>query len=86
MSSTKTLIEERLTQALAPTFLEVIDDSHKHAGHAGAQGGGGHFTVKIVSAQFEGKSMLEQHRMIYRLFEQEMKQQIHALALRTAAP
>lgn len=85
MSSTRTLIEERLKEALAPSHLEVIDDSHKHAGHAGAQGGGGHFTVKIVSSHFAGKSMVEQHRMIYRLFEQEMKQQIHALALRTSA-
>lgn len=86
MSSTRELIIERLNAQLAPTYLEVIDDSHKHAGHAGAKGGGGHFTVIIESAQFTGKPLVAQHRMIYALFEQEMKQQIHALALQTRAP
>ncbi|MFM7201765.1 MAG: BolA family protein [Myxococcota bacterium] len=84
--STALLIEQRLREQLAPLYLEVIDESHKHAGHAGARGGGGHFRVTLVSAAFEGKRLMEQHRLIYGLFREEMKQQIHALALQTLTP
>lgn len=84
--STAALIQTRLTEQLSPLHLEVIDESHQHAGHAGARGGGGHFRVTLVSAAFEGKSRMEQHRLIYGLFREELKQQIHALALNTMTP
>jgi BolA protein len=58
------LIRERLMKAFAPEVIEIIDDSHKHAGHASAKGGG-HFAVRIVSPAFAGKSLVQRHRMVY---------------------
>lgn len=75
-------IKRRLKESLEPTRLEVIDDSHKHVGHAGARDGRGHFTVEIESARFEGKSPLERHRMIYDALGDMMETDIHALAIR----
>jgi BolA protein len=83
---TRELIERRLRERLEPVYLEVLDDSQRHAGHAGARGGGGHFIVTIVSAAFEGKSLVAQHRMVYELFADELKQHIHAMALKTWTP
>lgn len=80
------LIEARIREQLAPVHLEVIDDSHRHAGHEGAHGGGRHFQALIVSESFRGMSLLEQHRRVYGLFQEEMKKQIHALVLRTMTP
>ena len=60
-----TRIRDRLEQALAPTHLEIIDDSHQHAGHAGARDGRGHYTVIIQSPAFAGLSMLAMHRRVY---------------------
>ena len=79
------LIRERLTQALAPAQLDIIDDSHQHAGHAAA-GGAGHFTVKIVSAQFTNQTPLERHRMVYRAVADLMPTQIHALSITALTP
>ena len=76
------LIEEinsRL-QSLAPSQLDIQDDSALHAGHKG-NGGGGHFTVKIVSAQFNGKSQVARHRAIYQLVDDLIPEQIHALSI-----
>jgi BolA protein len=85
-AGTAAVIERRLTAALSPQHLEVHDDSRLHAGHPGARAGGGHFSVVVVAAAFEGMGLLERHRLVYSLLEEEMKHAIHALALRTLAP
>ena len=79
----KAKIQNLLDQAFKPSFLEVIDESHKHAGHAGASQGG-HYQVTIVSKSFEGKKLLESHRMIYQALE-PVKSSIHALAIKASA-
>ena len=79
-------IERKLTERLSPLHLEVIDESHLHAGHAGARAGGGHYRVTVVAAGFEGVARLERHRRVYAILDAEMKGAIHALALRTIAP
>jgi BolA protein len=72
--------------ALTPTLLEITDDSHKHAGHAGARSGGGHFVLRIVSAQFVGKSTMGRHRMIYSALGEMMQREIHALTIQAQTP
>lgn len=68
-------------------MLDVIDESHRHAGHVGARPGGEtHFRVEVVAAVFEGKSRLERQRLVYAALKEEMSQQIHALSLVTRAP
>ena len=79
-------IRALLTEALAPQSLDVADDSHKHAGHAGARGGQGHFGVDIVSAAFAGKLPLARHRLVYATLGDKMGGEIHALALKTLTP
>ncbi len=78
-------IEQKLA-ALHPSHVEVVDDSFKHAGHEGAKGGGGHYSLTIVSSQFAGKSTLARHRMIYAALGPMMQREIHALAIRAQAP
>lgn len=75
----KAKIERILSDTFAPDFLQVVDESHKHAGHTGASQGV-HFKVTIVSKVFEGKKLLESHRMIYQALE-PVKSSIHALAI-----
>lgn len=82
MSARAERISALLTQALAPTHLVVIDDSHKHAGHEGARDGRGHFTVEIASPAFAGKAPLAQHRMVYAALGDMMNTDIHALAIK----
>ena len=80
---------ERIREALAalqPVTLDVIDDSHKHAGHEGARDGRGHFTVRIVSPVFAGKAPLARHRAIYAALAEMMQTDIHALAIEAKAP
>lgn len=80
---------ERIREALAalqPVTLDVIDDSHKHAGHEGARDGRGHFTVRIVSPVFAGKAPLARHRAIYAALSEMMQTDIHALAIEAKAP
>ena len=72
--------------ALSPASLGVIDESHKHAGHAGARSGGGHFQLHIVSAQFAGKNRMARHRMIYFALGELMKREIHALNIQAHTP
>ena len=72
-------IRQRLTQALAPTELEVIDEGHLHAGHAGE--GKGHFHVRIVSAAFAGQLPIRRHRMVYAAVDDLMGNGIHALSI-----
>ncbi|HLJ21258.1 MAG TPA: BolA family protein [Stellaceae bacterium] len=76
-----------MTAALNPDRLEIADESHRHAGHAGSRPGGEtHFRVEIVAAAFKGKSRLDRQRLVYAALKDEMSQQIHALSLVTRAP
>lgn len=78
-------IRERLV-ALSPTRLELIDDSHLHAGHAGARSGGGHFRLTIVSECFRGKNTVARHRIVYDALGEMMRREIHALAIQARSP
>jgi BolA protein len=83
----KTRIAEKLAAAFAPLSLDVIDESHQHAGHAGARPGGEtHFRVHIVSEAFRGKSRIERHRMINQTLSGELAGSVHALAIQASAP
>ncbi len=84
MSEMVQKIEAILKEALQPTSIEVEDQSYLHKGHAGAMKGGGHYKVEVISPLFEGKSLVEQHQMVYQALGQEMKADIHALALKTS--
>ena len=80
-------IRRKLTEAFAPTRLEIVDNSHRHAGHAGArEGGETHYTVEIVSPAFAGKSRVDRQRLVYAVLDAELKARVHALALRTLTP
>ena len=84
--SVKERMTEKLRQAFAPVFLEVIDDSHQHAGHSGARPGGQtHFTVRIAAAAFAGKSRVQQHRAINAVLAEELAGGVHALAIEARA-
>ena len=80
------LIRERINQALAPAQLEIIDDSHLHIGHAGAAGGGGHFSVRIVADKFNNHKLIERHRMVYAAVSDLMPAEIHALSITALTP
>lgn len=83
----KEKLELKLKAAFSPLFLEVKDDSDRHAGHAGARlGGKSHFRIKIVSARFSGLTRLERHQKVYACLEAELKAGIHALSLKTLSP
>lgn len=75
-------MREKLESALSPANLEIIDDSHLHAGHAGAASGAGHFTVIISAAAFEGKATLACHRLVYAALDDMMTTDIHALSIK----
>lgn len=86
MSARMDTIRERLALALLPTDLSLVDESHKHVGHAGARDGRGHFALTIVSAAFEGKSPIERHRQVYAALGELMHTDIHALSMKAYAP
>ena len=79
-------IEERLRAALDPVDLEVIDDSHLHAGHAGTADGRGHFTVLVVSERFRGVPVVRRHRLVYEAVGDMMTTDVHALSIQALAP
>ncbi|TFW11482.1 BolA family transcriptional regulator [Massilia arenosa] len=79
------LIRQKLA-TLDPLELDVRDDSHLHAGHAGAASGAGHFSVKIVSPRFEGQRLVMRHRLVYDAVRDMMHSDIHALAITALAP
>lgn len=79
------LLRERLA-ALEPEYLEIIDQSHLHAGHAGAESGASHFAARITSHQFEGLSTIKQHRLVYDKVADLMPHPIHALVLKLSIP
>lgn len=87
MSSERvTKIRGRLEAEFAPELLEIVDESHRHAGHAGAKDGRGHFRVKIVSEKFNGTKQLERHRMVYAALGNLMQTDIHALSVDALCP
>ena len=80
-------IREKLTAQLAPVVLEVVNESHYHAGHAGSPGTGeSHFRVTVVSAKFAGKSRVERHRLVNAAVADELSNGVHALAIKAHAP
>ena len=79
-------IRERLQSAIAPGSIEITDESHLHAGHPGAAGGGGHFVVTVVSERFDGLSTLQRHRLIYEALSDMMPAHIHALSITAKTP
>lgn len=85
MSDRVARIERRLRERLAPQSLEIVDDSGRHAGHAGARGGG-HFTVTIVSERFEGLGPMQRHRLVYDALGELMQNEVHALSVRARTP
>ena len=80
-------IRKKLAEAFSPQRLEVVDDSARHAGHAGARAGGeSHFNVVIVSAQFEGAARVLRQRQVYAQLAEELAGPVHALSVRALAP
>ena len=80
-------LESKLTAGLAPTDLQVVDDSARHAGHAGASAAGeSHFNVTVTSAAFAGLSRVQRQRLVYGLLTEELAGPVHALSLITRAP
>ena len=85
--TTRDVITEKLNTAFTPQSVEVVDESHQHAGHAGHRPGGEtHFRVYIVAEAFRGKSRLERHRMINATLVSELQNSVHALAIHASAP
>jgi len=80
------MIRERINRQLNPDKLEIIDESAKHAGHAGARSGGGHFIVEIVSNSFTNKNLITRHRMVYDSLGDMMDTEIHALSIQAYSP
>ena len=86
VGTTAERIEAILRERFEPVRFELNDDSARHVGHRGASSGGGHYEVLICSAEFAGRSLLEQHRMVYEALSDLLGGEIHALALKTSAP
>jgi BolA protein len=85
--SVEASIREKLMQALQPARLDVINESHLHAGHRNSPGTGeSHFRVLVVSQAFAGKSRIERHRLINATLADELKRSVHALAIQAYAP
>ena len=80
-------ISAKLVEGFAPASLQVIDESHHHAGHSGSRPDGeSHFRVVIVAEAFRGKSRVEQHRMVNAALAEELRERVHALAIQASAP
>lgn len=85
--SVEAAIREKLERALAPSRLEVVNESHLHAGHRSSPGTGeSHFRVLVVSAMFAGKPRLARHRLVNEALAEELKGKVHALAIEAYAP
>ena len=77
----------KLTRRFAPLLLEIVDESHRHQGHAGARAGGeSHFQIRIVADAFTGLSRVERQRLVYETLAEELKGPVHALAVKAEAP
>ena len=81
-----TLFKVALEKQLKPTHLQIEDESHLHAGHAGAAGGAGHFRITLTAASFNGLSRVARHRLVYDALKDYIPQEIHALAIQALAP
>lgn len=79
-------VRARIQQALPDATVEVRDDSHLHAGHAGATGGAGHYAVRIVSPAFQGMTTVARHRVVYDSVRNLMPHRIHALSIDAQPP
>lgn len=79
-------IRSRLTATFSPLECQLVDDSHLHAGHAGAASGAGHFSVRIVSDRFDGLNRVARHRLVYDCLRDMMTSDIHALNIIALAP
>ena len=80
-------IRTKLTERLSPSRLDIVDESHRHAGHAGAHPDGEtHFAVTIVSAAFAGQNRVARQRLVYQILAEELATRVHALSLTTLAP
>jgi BolA protein len=86
MTDRVTLIEKCLRDAFDLQDVQIIDDSAAHRGHPGAQSGGGHFNVTVVSRVFNGKTPLQRHRQVYAALHDLMPQEIHALSIKAVTP
>ena len=87
MGAVAEAMREKLTDALSPTRLEIVDDSARHAGHAGARDGGeSHFNVTIVSAVFAGIGRVQRQRLVHDVLTEELAGPVHALSLKLLAP
>jgi BolA protein len=85
--SVKSQIEKKLERSFSPQYLQVVDESHLHAGHAGAHPAGeSHFRVRIAAAAFAGKGRVERHRLINQALAEELAGRVHALAIEASAP
>jgi BolA protein len=84
-AGTAELLRERLA-SLEPDLIEIYDDSHEHAGHAGARDGGGHFQLTIVSRRFAGASRVARHRLVYQAVGDLIPARVHALAICAHTP
>jgi BolA protein len=82
----KETIAERLRITLSAESVEIEDQSHLHAGHAGAASGGGHYDVVVVASAFEGLNTLARHRLVYDAVSDLMKKEIHALSIQAFSP
>ncbi|HEX7115637.1 MAG TPA: BolA family protein [Steroidobacter sp.] len=79
-------IRAALESALRVEKVELVDESHLHAGHAGARDGRGHFRLHVVSPDFEGRSLRERHQLVYRALAELMRTDIHALSITALTP
>ncbi len=90
MSTSNPSLQDRIllkiNTAFSPGHVSIVDETWKHAGHAGAVGGKKHFIVHLVSQRFEGVSRLDRNRMVFDLLKEEMASEIHSLILRTQSP
>lgn len=87
MTTVAETTRRKLTEALAPTHLVIIDESHRHAGHAGARPEGEtHFRIEIVSEKFAGLSRIERQRLVHQVLSTELAGRVHALSLTTRTP
>ena len=86
MTDRLSIIRERLEVALSPVELEITDDSHLHVGHAGAEGGAGHYSARIVSSQFENLNRIKRHQIVYQAVNDMMPDEIHALSIEALTP
>jgi BolA protein len=79
-------IRSRIQAALSPEALDILDESHLHAGHEGARDGRGHFQVVVISPDFEGKSRIQRHRMVFDALGDLMSTDIHAVGVKAYTP